>query len=189
MPLPSNDALPIKTYDDVNRQLFLRATHGKVTPWPHDNRYVFYIDGEYRAELPAGTYTLILSKGPEYQIHQETVTVAAPGGSRINVRLLRRTYLPQTGWYSGDDHIHMTRDEMDNDAISKIMQAEDIHVSNMLQMGNPASPHFMQYAMGEDGRYFIGEYGLVPGVEDPRTALRGHSISLNINSVIRNPGM
>ena len=31
----------------------------------------------------------------------------------------------------------------------------------------------------------MGHYGLVPGVEDPRTALRGHTISLNIRNVVR----
>ena len=29
LPMPSDDALPIRNYDDTNRQIFLRATHPK----------------------------------------------------------------------------------------------------------------------------------------------------------------
>jgi hypothetical protein len=186
LPLPSDDALPIRNYDDTNRQLFLRATHPKVTLWPHDNRHVFYIDGNYRAELPVGDYTLILSKGPEYRVHQQTVSISS-GGTDVEVSMQRFGQMNRLGWFSGDGHVHMTRNEVDNESIQKIMQAEDIQVTNVLQMGNPAAPHFMQYAMGNEGRYFVDHHGLVPGVEDPRTALRGHTISLNIDEVIRNP--
>ena len=186
LPLPSEHALPIRNYDDINRQLFLRATHGKVTPWPHDNRHVFYFDGEYRAEIPVGDYTLVLSKGPEYRVHEQTITIS-PELQKADVVMKRFGQMNRLGWYSGDDHVHMTRHAADNASIQKIMEAEHIQVTNVLQMGNPASPHFMQYAMGRNGRYFVGNHGLVPGAEDPRTALRGHTISLNIKEVIRDP--
>jgi len=52
-------------------------------------------------------------------------------------------------------------------------------------MGNPYDTHFTQYAFGRAGRYREGRHALVPGVEDPRTALRGHTISLNIDEVFR----
>ena len=187
MPLPSADALPISNYDDVIRQLFLRALHVLPTPWPHDNKHFFYIDGSYRAELPAGRYVLVLSKGFEYRIHQQAIEIREDDPTRVDVRMRRWADMPRNGWYSGDDHIHISRQRSDNEPISKIMKAEDIHVSNVLQMGNPASPHFMQYAMGRNGRYVTRRQALVPGVEDPRTALRGHTISLNIREVVRDP--
>jgi hypothetical protein len=79
----------------------------------------------------------------------------------------------------------MTRTLNDNASISAVMQAEDVHVTNLLQMGNPYDINFFQYAFGKNGRYRSGSHALVPGVEDPRTAVRGHTISLNINEVYR----
>ncbi|MBT8080334.1 MAG: CehA/McbA family metallohydrolase [Gammaproteobacteria bacterium] len=184
-PLPSRDALPIKNYDDVNRQLFLRATHVSATPWPHSNRHVFYTDGHYSATIPVGTYTLVLSKGPEFRVHQQDVVVSPGTETVVAARLQRWSSMPASGWYSGDDHVHIKRHRSDNAPVMAIMQAEDIHLTNVLQMGNPASPYFEQYAMGLAGRYVASGHSLVPGVEDPRTALRGHTISLNIDEVIR----
>ncbi len=185
MPLPADDALTIRNYADLTRQVFLRVFHSTINPWPHDNRHIFYTDGNYTAELPAGEYELILSKGPEHEVLVQEFVIADGKTEDVSVILKRWTNLPDAGWYSGDDHVHMTRAESDNHSISRIMQAEDVHVTNVLQMGNPAGTHFHQYAFGHDGRYVDDKYALVPGVEDPRTAIRGHTISLNINEVVR----
>lgn len=185
MPLPSDDAVMIRNYNDLTRQIFLRATHSTTTPWPHDNRHVFYIDGNYGAKLPTGRYQLVLSKGPEYALVVEEFVIEDGKTTGVDITLERWTDMPAAGWYSGDDHVHMIRAESDNPEIIKLMQAEDVSVTNVLQMGNPADTHFDQYAFGETGRYFADGHALVPGVEDPRTALRGHTISLNIGDVVR----
>ena len=179
MPLPAAGALTINNYDDRTKQIFLRRTHGKVPPWPHENRHFFYTDGVYEAELPAGTYELVVSKGPEYRVVEMQVDIGAGVGAAVQVPLSRWTDMPANGWSSGDDHVHMTRTPNDNASISAIMRAEDVHVTNLLQMGNPYDTHFTQYAFGRNGRYRAGNHALVPGVEDPRTAVRGHTISLN----------
>ncbi len=189
MPLPSDDALTIRNYNDLTKQIFLRATHGTISPWPHDNRHVFYINGDYRAKLPAGNYQLVLSKGPEYGVIIEDFLIKDGNTTEVDVNLERWTDMPAAGWYSGDDHVHMIRDESDNGEISQLMQAEDVHVTNVLQMGNPANTYFHQYAFGEAGRYLDEGHALVSGLEDPRTALFGHTISLNISEVIRNPSI
>ena len=185
MPLPSDDALTIRNYNDLPRQIFLRATHGTISPWPHDNRHVFYISGDYGAKLPAGEYRLVISKGPEYEVIEQYFVIEDGETTNLDISLERWTNMPAAGWYSGDDHVHMSRNEADNGPISQIMQGEDIHVTNVLQMGNPAGTHFHQYAFGDAGRYLEGRHALVSGVEDPRTALRGHTISLNISEVVR----
>ena len=185
MPLPSDYALTIHNYDNRDKQIFLRSSHTKVAVWPHENRFFFYIDGEYETMLPVGTYRLVVSKGPEYAVMQKTIEISADIGTAIAVPLSRWIDMPDKGWYSGDDHVHMTRTPDDNASISAVMQAEDIHITNLLQMGNPYDTHFTQYAFGTDGRYQAGNHALVPGVEDPRTAVRGHTISLNIREVYR----
>jgi hypothetical protein len=185
MPLPGAAALTIRNYDDLTKQVFLRTTHSTVTPWPHSNRYFFYMDGEYEASLPEGSYSLIVSKGPEYELVSRQFEIRAGEVTAIDILLERWTDMPDRGWYSGDDHVHMIRNEEDNASISAIMQAEDVHVTNVLQMGNPFDTHFRQYAFGEDGRYVEGNHALVSGVEDPRTAVRGHTLSMNISEVLR----
>ena len=116
---------------------------------------------------------------------KKTIEVTANNEISVDVPMTRWADMPSKGWYSGDDHIHMTRTPNDNASISAVMQAEDVHVSNLLQMGNPYDTNFIQYAFGKNGRYRSGSHALVPGVEDPRTAVRGHTISLNINEVYR----
>lgn len=185
MPLPSEYALTIHNYDNRDKQIFLRANHDVVPIWPHENRYLFYVDGEYKATLPVGTYQLIVSKGPEYRVIQRAIEIRADSNTAIDVPLSRWIDMPANGWYSGDDHVHMTRTPNDNAAISAVMQAEDVHITNLLQMGNPYDTNFTQYAFGKNGRYRAGNHALVPGVEDPRTAVRGHTISLNIEEVYR----
>jgi len=185
MPLPADGALTIHNYDDRTRQVFLRETHGTISPWPHDNRFFFYVDGEYKAKLSPGDYKLIVSKGPEYILDEMTLEITDGDATAVNVSLSRWSNMPAAGWYSGDDHVHMTRTPGDNVAISAVMQAEDVHVTNLLQMGNPYDTHFTQYAFGKDGRYLDGQHSLVPGVEDPRTAVRGHTISMNIKELFR----
>jgi len=185
MPLPGDAALTIRNYDDLTKQVFLRTTHSTISPWPHSNRHFFYIDGEYEVSLPEGMYSLIVSKGPEYELVTSEIEIRAGEVTSTDVKLTRWTDMPGRGWYSGDDHVHMTRNEEDNASISAIMQAEDVHVTNVLQMGNPFDTHFDQYAFGSDGRYIEDDNVLVSGVEDPRTAVRGHTISLNIHEVLR----
>ena len=185
MPLPSAAAVTVNNYEDRTKQIFLRNTHGVVWPWPSDNRYFFYVDGEYDADIPAGEYTLVISKGPEYRQVVQSLSIKSGAVARIETHLQRWVDMPERGWFSGDDHVHMARTPNDNASISAVMQAEDVHVTNILQMGNPFDTHFHQYAFGKNGRYRMGDHALVPGVEDPRTAVRGHTISMNIEEVFR----
>lgn len=185
LPLPSDSALTINNYEDRTKQIFLRNTHGVIPPWPSENRYFFYVDGRYDAEIPVGEYMLVISKGPEYRQMVQSITVTSDMVAGVAARFRRWTDMPAKGWYSGDDHVHMIRTPDDNASISAIMQAEDVHVTNLLQMGNPYDTHFAQYAFGTEGRYRAGNHALVPGVEDPRTAVRGHTISMNIREVYR----
>ena len=76
--------------------------------------------------------------------------------------------MPQRGWYSGDDHLHIARPTQDfNPIVSKMMQAEDIHVANLLQMGKVEDFTIAkQYAHGPDSYYQEGNHLLVAGQEN-----------------------
>jgi hypothetical protein len=185
MPLPADGAVTINLYDEQVKQIFLKKTFATIQPWPHENRRIFYVDGEYETGLPVGRYQLVVTKGPEYRRQVLPFEVTDGDTTLLNVEVARWRNMADAGWLSGDDHVHMTRTPGDNASIATLARAEDLNVTNVLQMGNPYTTHFAQYAFGVDGRFQAGRHTLVPGVEDPRTAVRGHTISLNIQEVFR----
>ncbi|MBY0398715.1 CehA/McbA family metallohydrolase [Myxococcota bacterium] len=57
------------------------------------------------AELPAGRYRVIASRGPEYAIAEAEVEVRAGATSRLDLRALARS-APTPGWIGADLHVH-----------------------------------------------------------------------------------
>ena len=192
--LPSDDAVPILRYGDLIRHVPLRSisaeesgSDGVREQWPHDNRWAMVVDGSYRAHLSPGAYDLVLTKGPEYRWVESRLTVGRGQTCRVEIELERWTDLPANGWYSGDAHIHMGRERGVDEAILAVACAEDVHVANLLRMGNIGSPYFEQAAFGPAGRAEHGDFHLVSGQEDPRTGRRGHTLHLNVAEPIRDP--
>jgi hypothetical protein len=185
MPLPGNEALPVKDLNAVSRVVALRL---HASTWPVKNRSVFYTDGRYDARLPVGQYDLVVARGPEYRFARQQLTIAANKTKHIKVILHRWRDMATSGWYSGEDHIHYTREsEHDDHDLGVFTEAEDLNVANILQMGNIAATGFAQ----RNWKPIISErapsFVLVPGQEDPRTSYRGHTIQLNLKRPVRKP--
>ncbi len=138
----------------------------------------FYVDGSFEARLPAGKYRLELSKGYEYTTQAHDIEVKPGKRAKRTFDLERWIHMPERGWYSSDDHIHLRRSPRDNPAALRWIAAEDIHVGNLLQMGDFWHFVFSQYGWGETGRYQEGDRVLSSGQEEPRTPEIGHTISL-----------
>lgn len=146
----------------------------------------FYSSGRSSIELPAGTFRLRVYKGIEYNLGVREVRIQAGRTVELKVELSRWINMPEQGWYSADDHLHISRPLKElNPTISRWMQAEDLNVANLLQFGNSkrfvASP---QYEYGPDGVYREGNYLLVSGQENPRSHFLGHTIILGGQSPI-----
>lgn len=180
-PLPSERSVLVHRFADEVRLLWVNPR----TWWPSEHRLAFYVDGEYEARLPVGSYELVATRGPEYRGYQRTVEVRADQATELTVSLERYANLPADGWYSGDSHVHIARDHTEDDAVWAQIAAEDIHVANLLEMGNIAVTHFKQPAWGEAGQYVREGHALVSGQEDPRTVQRGHTIHHNLRRPIR----
>jgi hypothetical protein len=148
----------------------------------------FYVDGSFDVSLPAGDYTLTISKGYEYRQQTHTLTLKAGESATRDYRLERWIDMPMRGWYSSDDHIHLRRSPRDDPGILRWIAAEDIHVGNTLEMGDFWATYFHQYSFGEPGRYREGDNIISPGQEEPRTPEIGHTISLGANSLVRYQG-
>ena len=177
LPLPSNDAVAVRRFTDQIRRVWLN----RRTFWPVESREAFYVGGSYSARVPAGAYDLVVSRGPEYRLHHQKVVIAPQGVSQIQVRLNRYDDLPARGWYSGESHLHLQRDQVADVEAWTQVAAEDLHVAHLLEMGNIMGTYFKQPAWGKAGRYQKDDVALVSGQEDPRTVARGHTIHWNVD--------
>jgi hypothetical protein len=145
----------------------------------------FYVDGSFDVRVPPGDYRIQISKGFEYARRIETVTLAPGGVAAKEYRIERWADMPARGWYSSDDHIHLRRSPGDDPSIARWIAAEDIHVGNLLQMGDFWATYFSQYAFGPVGRYQEQGRILSSGQEEPRTPEIGHTISLGAREFVR----
>jgi hypothetical protein len=101
--------------------------------------------------------------------------------------LKRWTDMPARGWFSSDDHIHSRL--MSGEDAGRLMtwaRAADIHIANILEMGDSARTWYPQRGFGPEFRVRdeSGRHWLIPGQEDPRSML-GHAIGLNLKSRVR----
>ena len=179
-PMPSDQALLVERFADKVRLL-------SVDPrafWPSESRVAFYVSGRYEGKLPVGTYELIVTRGPEFRVHHSHFEVREGQLTKVSAALERYANLPERGWYSGDDHIHLARDENRDTTVWTQVAAEDVHVGNLLQMGNIAGTYFEQPAWGKAGRFEQDGYLIASGQEDPRTGHLGPTIHHNLQHPI-----
>jgi hypothetical protein len=161
-----------------------RASH--YWPGTSDERQVFFVDGGFSMAAPAGTYKLIVGKGFEYIPKVRTVQIEPGGNSTQVIRLERWVDMPAQGWYSGDTHVHYARaGEEANRRLGFWASAEDVHMINVMRMGDALKTYYEQYAYGMEGRKLAPGFAIVPGQEDPRTSSIGHTLQLNLQSPIR----
>ena len=145
----------------------------------------FYVDGSFDMKVEPGTYTIKISKGYEYLSLQEKLNLDEDRNISRTYLMKRWIDMPSRGWYSSDDHIHLRRSPRENPLILRWIAAEDIHIGNLLWMGDFWTSVYSQYAFGEEGRYQEGNYLLVPSQEEPRTPEIGHTISMGADDRVR----
>jgi hypothetical protein len=175
----ADDAL---TFDDGTETRLLRKVSVRYTGTEH-----FYSVGSSRVSLPAGAYRMKVSKGPEYSLLTCEVRIQAGETTDLLVKMTRWIDLSEKGWYSADDHLHLRRSRKESNTLfSKLMQAEDLHVANLLPFGDLTWGliNVTQYAHGEGGFYQEGNYILASGQENPRTNILGHTIILGADAPI-----
>jgi len=158
--------------------------------WPggDSERQVFFVDGGFSLDAPAGDYKLIVGKGFEYETAVQTVRIGSGENAERTVTLKRWIDMPAHGWFSGDGHVHYARSgEESNRRLLLWARAEDVHMINAMRMGDALKTYFEQYAYGVAGRKVSGDYAVVPGQEDPRTSVMGHTLHMNLQSPFRQP--
>lgn len=153
---------------------------------PGKNRGRYWIvPGPLEMELPEGKWNITILHGPEYEPIQKTIDIKADQWNRKTYRLKRWISMSESGWYSGDDHVHarLTSSE-DAQNLMHYTRAVDINVANILEMGDPMRTYYAQRGFGKDFRMQHEDHWLIPGQEDPRSEL-GHAIGLNLTNKVR----
>jgi len=175
-------------YDDKSLSGAL-ARFTKTIKDPFTEATHFYSTGESTLVLPPGLFKIKVFKGPEYKLSHAEVNITAGDTVEKSIELSRFANMPALGWYSADDHVHIARVNKGVDPlVLKMMQAEDIHVGNLLQMGRADT--FLttqQYAHGDKSRYQEGNHLIISGQENLRTHVLGHTITLGAAEPIYKP--
>ena len=148
----------------------------------------YFVSQPFSITLPAGKWRLAVSRGIETLPVFEEFQIAPNQSLDRRIALERWVDMPRLGWYSGDDHVHYPRMKPEHSQFLMTWAlAEDVHVANILRMGDIERVYFEQAAYGKSARYQQGDYVLVTGQEDPRTGIddQGHTIALNITAPVR----
>ncbi len=140
----------------------------------------FYVDGPIGFELPPGRYRVRAFKGMEHRVAAREIEVALGESVELTLPLERWIDLSAEGWHGADDHLHIARPHPRFDRrIAKWMQAEDLDVANLLQMGLAQELYITpQHGFGEPSVHEEGGTFVAGGQENPRTHVLGHAITL-----------
>jgi hypothetical protein len=141
----------------------------------------FYADGAARVVVPPGRYRVEVFKGFEHRVETREYSVAAGQTTSDSIVLQRWIDMPASGWFGSDGHLHIARPHPDDDIrLASWMNAEDIHIANLLQWGTLRAFHnARQYSFGDAGVH-VGnaDHLLIAGQEYPRTHFLGHIVVL-----------
>ena len=91
----------------------------------------FVCAGTAAFDLPDGSYTYQIERGPEYRRYSGSAQFTGSGTVKSNVQLRRIAHLSKQGWFSGDLHIHRPVEE-----VPLLIQAEDLHVAPVITWWN-----------------------------------------------------
>ncbi|MGO9202459.1 MAG: CehA/McbA family metallohydrolase [Limisphaerales bacterium] len=137
--------------------------------------------------LAPGTWQIGVRRGVEHEAVFQEATVRSGETTRAVLRPRRWVNMPRLGWWSGDDHVHC-RIVSDEDARRLLawVQAEDVHLANIVKMGDIYRTFFEQRGFGPGYRVAGGDYVLAPGQECPRTHDQlGHVLAMDIPGMVR----
>ena len=147
------------------------------------------VAGPFDMVLAPGKWQISIRRGLEHLPLFEEIQVE-PGQTVEKVyQPARWVDMPGRGWFSGDDHVHFRiLNDDDAERLMTWIRAEDLHVANVVKMGDNSRTYFEQRGFGPAYRVVSGNYVLVPGQECPRTGgpeRLGHVLALNTRSMVR----
>ena len=138
-----------------------------------------YVPGATRLRLPAGRYSIEVTRGLEYTPQLQRFNVALGKNTQVRIALERWSNIREESWYSGDTHVHF----VDPLAALHELQGEDLDVLNILASKWGALVTNVEHFNGRETlRSPTG--GIVYVGEETRHGWLGHSILLGIQRLV-----
>jgi hypothetical protein len=137
--------------------------------------------------LAPGDWRIGVRRGVEHEVIFEDIKIRSGEMVERTFRPKRWVDMRKRGWWSGDDHVHCRiLSDIDARQLMAWVKAEDIHLANVVKMGDIYRTYFEQRGFGPSYRVVDGEFVLSPGQECPRTHDQiGHTLAMNITSMVR----
>ncbi len=150
----------------------------------------FHTDGSSTLTLPAGRYTVEVSRGPEYRVVTRSVEVVQGAETPLRVSLAVLDDLEARGWYGGDLHVHMNYGgtyRNDPGRLAFQARAEDLHVvENLIVNKEGRVPDVEWFRPGPDPASSPGT--LIMHGEEYHTSYWGHVGLLGLREHLILPG-
>lgn len=183
--IPEN-ALDIARQMDPSAERSFPFIYPYAQNFPGEPKSRFYIvPRRIEQMLPPGRYRISVRRGIEHEIASEEVLVKEGNITDVTFELQRWADMRSTGWISGEGHMHgRVLSGTDADSLLTWAIAADVHITNVLLMGNYTQTWFDQRGFGKEYRVEKDGYHLIPGQEDPR-GWGGHVVGQNIDTLVR----
>lgn len=164
----------------------LPESHGEPVPQFGRLHVAFPLDGRVTVPAPPGTYRVVVSRGPFYDLSETMVTVTAGMTARVTASLRRVITTP--GVLCGDFHIHTTRSpDSDDDARLKLASGAADGLEVMARSDHEWVADFQplieemgiaRYVRGvasiELTTFTYGHFGVLPLTPDPARINNGN---------------
>ena len=175
------------TFRDQRGRVYPARSH-RMAPDFFFHDQVYRSDGESIA-LPAATYDVVYSRGPEYKVHRQQITIPDEETHDLSFRLERWIHMANQHWFSGDHHVHAagcshyetpTEGVTPQDMMRHII-GEDLNVGCVLSWG-PCWYHQKEYFEGQNHELSSEDYLMRYDVEVSGfpSAHAGHLCLLNL---------
>ncbi|MGH7579392.1 MAG: CehA/McbA family metallohydrolase, partial [Gemmatimonadales bacterium] len=176
-------------------------SHAPANAWHHaddgfdrrERRFeygYFHTTGSATLTVPAGSYTVEVSRGPEYQAVTRSVEVKEGSNPPVRIPLTVLDDLEVQGWYGGDLHVHMNYGgtyRNDPARLASQARAEDLHVvENLIVNKEGRVPDVAWFRPGPDPASRPGT--LIVHGEEYHTGFWGHVGLLGLSEHLVLPG-
>ncbi|MEA2063633.1 MAG: CehA/McbA family metallohydrolase, partial [Gemmatimonadota bacterium] len=174
--------LPIHLDGHYHDRIFEMKPSIQVLDLMHQGEHHWYfLTGEAVLPMLPGSYEIAVYKGMEFlPIH---------ASFDLSDKVTEKTFTlkrwidnAKHGWYGGDDHIHLTRQEKNNGIFLNMMEADGLSMAHFLQLQR-RDQAAVQYAWGQAGQARNKEYIIRSG-EEQRSPFYGHNLMLGIDSLV-----
>lgn len=95
----------------------------------------FVCNGRVDLSVPSGSYSYEIERGPEHERLVGKIEVTDARDETVTAKLARIADLKSLGWYGGETHVHRAMQD-----VPLLMQAEDLHVAQVITWWNKRNP-------------------------------------------------